>query len=175
MNMNKYLIAIDAGTGSVRAVIFDIEGNQLSVEQKEWTHLCDPRYPGSMNFDVDYNYKLFTSCIASAIKKAGISGKDITAISSTSMREGIVLYDKNGNEVWACANVDARASEEVGQLKRISDKLEKDIYGVSGQTFALGALPRILWVKNNMPDVYEKVSAVTMLNDWILYRLTGIL
>jgi autoinducer 2 (AI-2) kinase len=173
--MSKYLMAIDAGTGSVRAVIFDINGNQISVGQKEWTHLSDPRYPGSMNFDVEKNYDLFISCISTAIKKAGINGKDIAAVSSTSMREGIVLYDKNGNELWACANVDARAVEEASQLKEISHDLEKEIYEISGQTFALGALPRILWVKNNMPEVYEKVSAITMLNDWIIYRLTGVL
>jgi len=41
----KYLMAIDAGTGSVRAVIFDEEGNQLSVAQEEWTHLEVRVYP----------------------------------------------------------------------------------------------------------------------------------
>lgn len=173
--MSKYLMAIDAGTGSIRAVIFDLNSNQVSVEQKEWTHLSDPKYPGSMNFDIKRNYNLVVSCISGAIKKAGINGKNITAISTTSMREGIVLYDKNGEEIWSCANVDARAIKEVGQLKAISSGLEEEIYAVSGQTFALSALPRLLWVKNNMPEVYDKVSAITMINDWIVYRLTGVL
>jgi autoinducer 2 (AI-2) kinase len=128
-----------------------------------------------MNFDIEKNFELLMLCISIAIKNAGIDGKDIAAISSASMREGIVLYDKDGKELWACANVDARAVEEVSQLKAISDDIEKEIYEVSGQTFALGALPRILWVKNNLPDVYEKVSDITMINDWIVYRLTGVL
>ncbi len=101
--------------------------------------------------------------------------QDIAAISTTAMREGIVLYDKDGKEIWACANVDARADKEVYELKEIADGIEYDIYEESGQTFALGALPRILWVKNNMPKVYEAATCVTMLNDWITYRLTGVL
>ena len=173
--MSKYLMAIDAGTGSVRAVIFDTEGNQISIHQHEWNHISDPRYPGSMNFDVDNNFNLVVSCISGAIKKAQLSPSDIIAVSTTSMREGIVLYDKEGNEIWSCANVDARASSEVSYLKSLSQDIEEDLYQVSGQTFALGALPRILWVKNNMPEVYERTHAVTMLNDWIIYRLTGIL
>ena len=173
--MSKYLMAIDAGTGSLRSVIFDLEGNQISVSQQEWTHNEDPRYPGSMDFDVDANYDIMMHCAKDSIVKSKINPKDIVAISSTAMREGIVLYDKDGKEIWACANVDARANQEVAQLKAISEQLEQEIYSVSGQTFALGAIPRILWVKNHMPEVYEKVTTVNMLNDWITYKLTGIL
>ena len=174
--MSKYLMAIDAGTGSLRSVIFDLEGNQISVAQQEWTHYEDPRYPGSMNFDVEKNYAIMVHCIKESIKKANINNPgDIISIASTSMREGIVLYDKQGREIWACANVYARADKEVSELKSISKEIEQGIYEISGQTFALGALPRILWVKNNMPEVYEKVSAVNMLNDWITYKLTGVL
>ena len=119
--MEKYLMAIDAGTGSIRAVIFDLDLNQVSSEQKEWVHLSDPKYPGSMNFGCRHNYELMIRCICRAIKKARINGKDIIAVSVTSMREGIVLYDKNGKEIWACANVDSRANKEVHYLKTSSE------------------------------------------------------
>lgn len=69
------------------------------------------------------------------------------------MREGFVVYDKAVKELWACANVDARASNEVFQLKAIDPHLEHQIYSLSGQTFALAALPRLLWLKNNEPDL----------------------
>lgn len=45
-----YLMALDAGTGSIRAVIFDLEGNQIAVGQAEWRHLAVPDVPGSMEF-----------------------------------------------------------------------------------------------------------------------------
>lgn len=173
--MTQYLMAIDAGTGSVRAVIFDIEGNQICVSQQEWEHKEDIRYPGSMDFDWIHNWKLATRCIQDALKESGINPAEIVGIATTSMREGIVLYDEDGNEIWACANVDARSNDEVIELRKISETLEKDIYIPSGQTFSLGALPRILWVKNHRPDIYDKTKTVTMFNDWLIAKLTGLL
>lgn len=171
--MSKYLMAIDAGTGSVRAVIFDVNGNQLGASQHEWEHKGDPRFPGSMDFDVKQNWELTVDCIKQVIENTGICSRDIAAISTTSMREGIVLYDEIGEEIWACANVDSRAGDEVVQLIAKEASLERDIYKLSGQTFALSALPRILWVKNHMPNIYVKTKTITMLNDWLVYKLSG--
>jgi len=173
--LGKYLMAVDAGTGSVRAVIFDIDGNQLGVSQQEWEHHEDPRFAGSMDFDWVHNWSLASGCIRDVLKETKIDPASIAAVSTTCMREGIVLYDKDGNEIWACANVDARSDDEVGELLRMSADLEKKIYRESGQTYALDALPRILWVKNKLPEVYEKVAAVSMFNDWLIYKLTGVL
>jgi len=152
----NYLMTIDAGTGSVRAVIFDEDGNQLGVGQEEWVHLEEKNIPNSMSFDYKNNWNLTLKCIKLAVKEAMINSRDIKAISSSSMREGIVLYDKDGNELWAVANVDARASSQVKYLKESFKGIEEKFYSLSGQTFALGALPRIMWVKENLPDIYEK-------------------
>ncbi len=170
--MREKLLAIDAGTGSVRAVLFDADGNQLGCVQREWTHAQDPRYPGSMDFDCERNWALLCECTRGVLAETGVDPHDIAAVSSACMREGIVLYDRAGTEIWACANVDSRAADEVGRLKAISDGLEEELYRESGQTFALGALPRLLWVKDKLPDIYEKTAAVGMINDWILYRLS---
>ncbi len=166
-------MAIDAGTGSIRSVIFDIKGDQISVAQKEWEHLEEEGVANSMSFDCHHNWELVCECIKESLSKAGLSGEDIVAVSATSMREGIVLYDADGNELWAVANVDARASDEVTRLKEKDDALEARFYAISGQTFALGALPRLLWLKNNHPEIYEKVASVSMIGDWILARLSG--
>jgi autoinducer 2 (AI-2) kinase len=168
-------MAVDAGTGSVRAVIFDTNGNQIGCVQKEWKHREDPRYPGSMDFDWSVNWELTCSCIREVIAQTGIKPAEIAALSSTCMREGIILYDAAGKEIWACANVDARAGDEVAQLKQIDPGLEKELYLESGQTFALGALPRLLWVKNKLPDVYSKIARIGMFNDWIIYKLSSVL
>ena len=171
----QYLMAIDAGTGSVRAVIFDTKGNQVSVAQKEWIHLEVESVPNSMTFDTDTNWKLVIWCIQTVLKRANLQGSDIAAVSATSMREGIVLYDKEGEALWGVANVDARADKEVRFLKEHYEGIEKTFYEKSGQTFALGALPRILWLKNNIPEMYEKVVSVSMIGDWVLAKLSGII
>ena len=173
--MNKYLLAIDAGTGSVRAVIFDIKANQIAVAQREWRHLEEESVPDSMSFDYQNNWSLVVACIQEVIKKAAINPDTILGVSATSMREGIVLYDADGKELWAVANVDARASEEVRYLKENFADFQEEFYADSGQTFALGALPRLLWLKNNRPQIYKKVAAISMIGDWILSRLSGVL
>ena len=171
----QYLMAIDAGTGSVRAVIFDLEGNQISQSLQEWIHLEEDGVPNSMGFDYENNWNLTIECIKNSIKQANINPDDILALSATSMREGIVLYDKDGNELWGVANVDARASEEVRYLKENFPGIEEEFYQLSGQTFALGALPRLLWLKNNKPDIYNKVVKISMIGDWILAKLSGVI
>ena len=169
----QYLMTIDAGTGSVRAVIFDTLGNQISISQAEWSHKEEPNIPNSMSFDFETNWELTKKCIKDSINQAKIDSKDIVAVSSSSMREGIVLYDKDGKELFGVANVDARANDEVRYLKENYKGIEEKFYQISGQTFALGAIPRIMWLKNNRPDIYEKVTSFSMISDWILYKLSG--
>ncbi|NQY94810.1 MAG: autoinducer-2 kinase [Campylobacteraceae bacterium] len=173
--MSKYLMTIDAGTGSARAVIFDVDGNQISVGQEEWEHLSLDGVKNSMSFDYENNWDLILRCISKALSDVSISAEEIIAVSATSMREGIVLYDKDNKEIFAVANVDARADKEVRFLKDNFEGIEQEFYELSGQTFALGALPRILWVKENLPDTYEKVSKISMISDWILFKLSGVI
>ena len=171
----KYLMAIDAGTGSIRAVIFDTKGNQISMAQREWTHLEDEGIANSMSFDFENNWALACGVIKEALACGNVEADDILALSATSMREGIVLYDDEGSELWGVANVDARADEEVKFLKENFEGIEEEFYNLSGQTFALGALPRLMWLKNNRPEIYEKVAKISMIGDWVLAKLSGVI
>ena len=128
-----------------------------------------------MNFDWDANWDLVCRCIKNAISDAGAKPEDILAVTASSMREGIVLYDDNGKELWAVANVDARADKEVKALKESFDGIEQEFYNRSGQTFALGALPRVMWLKNNHPDLYDRTAKISMISDWVLARLSNVI
>ncbi len=165
----RHLLALDAGTGSGRAVIFSETGEQIAAASREWEHVSHPDYPGSMTFDMEKNWSLICDCIREVSSQ--IKDPDIAAVTTTSMREGIALYDEAGNELWAVANVDARAVEEVKELRRGSPDLEKEVYRISGQTFALGAVPRLLWLKKHEPEIYRRAAYVVMLSDWISIRL----
>lgn len=174
MQATGYLMAIDAGTGSVRAVIFDTNGVQVSVAQREWTHHTDPHIPHSMNFDLTKNWQLTCECISESIQQAGISSQAILAISTCSMREGIVLYDQQKKPIWACGNVDARATQEVNKLKALhQNRFEEEVYHLSGQTLALSAIPRLLWLAEHQPECYAKVRYLTMISDWLGFMLTN--
>ena len=66
-------MAIDAGTGSVRAVIFDTSGNQISMGQREWTHIEEEGVPNSMSFDCDKNWDLTVDCISDALNSGKVN------------------------------------------------------------------------------------------------------
>lgn len=175
MMSQAYFLTIDAGTGSGRAVIFDTRGKQISIGQKEWTHASEEGVPNSMGFDWERNWKVLQECIKTAIFKAGIKATSIKAVTATSMREGIILYDKDGQELFGVANVDARADREVADLNREFPQSEAAFYAQSGQTYALGALPRLLWLKRNRPHLYDKTASMNMISDWVLTKLSGVI
>ncbi len=167
-------MALDAGTGSIRAVIFDPEGNQIAVGQAEWRHLAVPDVPGSMEFDLNKNWQLACECMRQALHNAGIAPEYIAAVSACSMREGIVLYNNEGTPIWACANVDARAAREVSELKELhNNTFENEVYRATGQTLALSAIPRLLWLAHHRSDIYRQASTITMISDWLAYMLSG--
>ncbi len=170
-----YFMSIDAGTGSGRAVIFDENGVQIAIAQQEWHHLSEAGVADSMGFDFKTNWEILCRCMKASIAKAGIDAREIGAVSATSMREGIVLYDREGNELFGVANVDARASQEVADINREFPEAERAFYDLSGQTFALGALPRLLWLKRHRPEIYDKTALMNMISDWVLTKLSGVI
>lgn len=169
----NYLLALDAGTGSIRAILFDTLGNQITVAQHEWNHVIETGVEGSMGFDYINGWELAKRCIQEAIVQSGISAKEILAVSASSMREGIIVYDKDKNELWGVANVDSRAGTQVAYLKQAFPSLERESYRCSGQTFALSAAPRLTWLKDNRPSLYDKATYFTMISDWLLFKLSG--
>jgi autoinducer-2 kinase len=171
--MSRYFLVIDAGTGSIRSIIFDRHGKQISISQYEWEHIAEAGVAGSMGFDYERGWELAKQCIRESITTAKITPSEIIAVSASSMREGIVVYDENKREIWGVANVDGRSGEEVSYLKKTFPSLELESYAISGQTFALSAAPRLLWLKNNRPSLYEKACYFTMISDWILFKLSG--
>ena len=87
------------------------------------------------------------------------------------MREGMVLYDARGREIWACPNVDSRAVEEATELVRSG--AAQEIYEHSGDWVSITAPARFLWIARHEPDIFASIAHVGMLGDWILTKLSG--
>ena len=87
------------------------------------------------------------------------------------MREGMVLYDADGREIWACPNVDSRAADEAAELVRSG--AARQIFETAGDWVAITSPARFLWIRAHEPDVFGAIAHVGMLSDWVLYRLTG--
>jgi len=167
-----YLLAIDAGTGSCRALLFTEKGEQVAVSLREWTHREPPGVPGGQDFDVETNWRLISACIRDALTSAGASGGDVAAIAATSMREGIVLYDARGTEIWACPNVDSRAVAEAEDLIREGNA--ERIFEEAGDWVSITSPARLRWIARHRPDLFARISSLGLLSDWIVYRLARV-
>jgi autoinducer 2 (AI-2) kinase len=168
---DELLLAIDAGTGSCRAVILDPRGVQVGIGQREYTHAEQPGVPGSQVFDTERNWRLICQCIREAIATAGVAADAIRAVSTSSMREGMVLYDARGREIWACPNADSRASAQATELVRSGDAQE--IFARCGDWVAITAPARFRWLREREPDTFAAIASMGMIGDWILTRLCG--
>ena len=102
----KYILAIDQGTTSSRAILFDYDQNMVSVAQKEFTQI----YPneGWVEHNASEIWATQFGVLQEAIQKAGAKPEDIAAIGITNQRETTVVWDKNTGEpiynaiVWQC-------------------------------------------------------------------------
>ncbi len=169
--MTRHTLAIDLGTGSCRAVVFAEDGRQVAIGQREWSHPALPGHPGSQVFDTERGWRLICECIREALARGGLDALDIAAVSSTSMREGMVLYDAAGREIWACPNVDSRAAAQATELVRSG--AARRIFEIAGDWVAITSPARFRWIRDVEPDVFAAIAHVGMLSDWVLYRLAG--
>src|SRR5262249_10317495 len=142
-----------------------------AMAQREYSHPGLPNVAGSQVFDTDANWRLICDCTREAL--ADVSPSAVRAVSATSMREGMVLYDARRREIWACPNVDSRATEEAAELVRSG--AAQEIYEQAGDWVSITAPARFLWIAKHEPDVFASIAHVGMLGDWILTKLSDAL
>lgn len=166
------LLVLDAGTGGGRAVIYDTAGRRLAAAYREWGYLRPADGgPLALEFDPDQFWAILGECIQEALARAGGHAERVLAVSATSQREGIVLVDGMGREVYAGPNLDRRAQEEGEAL---AQQWGEEIYRSSGHwPTAMFAPARLWWLRSRRPHVYGEARHLLLMNDWILYRLSG--
>ena len=89
----KYVMALDAGTTSNRAIIFDENSKIIGVSQKEFTQIFPQ--PGWVEHDADEIWSTMVTVMKEALAESGLSANDISAIGITNQRETTVVWDKN--------------------------------------------------------------------------------
>ncbi|QJC21283.1 glycerol kinase GlpK [Arcanobacterium buesumense] len=172
----KYVIAIDQGTTSSRAIIFNHSGEIVSVGQKEHEQIFPKA--GLVEHDPIEIRDNIREVIGQALSKADINRHEIAAVGITNQRETAVVWDKNTGEpiynaiVWQDTRTDAIVRELAGDEG--PDKY-KDICGLPLATYFSG--PKIKWILDNVEGAREKAEAGDLLfgntDCWVLWNLTG--
>jgi len=171
--VKRYLLVMDAGTGSARCFIVDADGSQCWTEKKEWSYFRpeDAAVKG-LEFVAQSHWKILAKVARDVIKRSGIEPSQIAAVSATSLREGNVLLDEAGTELFAAPQHDRRGDE---LATGIEARFGERIYRSSGHwPTGIFAPARLTWLKQHRPEMFAKAETLLMINDWIAYRLTGV-
>ncbi len=174
--MKKYILALDQGTSSCRAILFDKEFNVVGIEQKEFRQF----YPQNswVEQDAEEIYETQLLVAKNLINHLQINVDEIAGIGITNQRETTVLWDKNtGKPVYnAIVWQDKRTSRECDSLKKTSWKEyinEKTGLWVD----AYFSATKIEWILENVEGVREKAEAGEILfgtiDTWLIWNLTG--
>lgn len=169
----KYIIGIDAGTSSVKAVLFDRDGQELLVEALE----NEPVYIGDTDVEqnMDILWDKVAECIKNLVKNGPADKEDILGIGVTAQGEGIWLMDAEGKPVQdAILWCDGRAVDEVEEVTKTRPELGKLIFETTGTPPLTGTQLMLLkWMKNNRKDILDQASTMFFCKDWVRYKLTG--
>ena len=169
--MGRYLMALDAGIGGGRCVVFDTAGRLVCANYREWTYDRLEDVPGAVEFNAKGFWHILSEVIRQTVAELPGGAREIAAISATCMREGFVLLDKAGEDIYAAPSFDERGRALNATL---GQEMGEHIYRTTGHWPAsLHAPGRILWLQQYEPRRWEKSTSLLMIGDWILYRLTG--
>ena len=175
-NQKKYIIALDQGTTSSRAIIFDKNLNIIEKAQKEFTQIFPQ--PGWVEHNPMEIWASQRSVLTEVIAQSGISLKDVAAIGITNQRETVIVWDKNTGEpvynaiVWQCR----RTAEICEELKsRGLEDYVKENTGLIIDAYFSGT--KVKWILDNVKGAREKAENGELLfgtvDTWLVWKLTG--
>ena len=171
----RYILALDQGTSSSRAIVFDNGGNICSVAQQEFTqHFPQPGWVEHNPMEI---WSSEAAVIAEAISRIGISGRDIAAIGITNQRETTIVWDaETGLPVYnAIVWQDRRTSAFCDSLKDrgLVDWIRQKT-GLIIDAYFSGT--KIKWILDNVPGAREKAEAGKLrfgtVDSWLVWQLT---
>lgn len=172
----KYILALDQGTTSSRAILFDRDQNMVSVCQKEFTQI----YPqeGWVEHDPMEIWSSQYGVMMEAVAQSGVSAEEIAGIGITNQRETTVLWDRNTGKpiynaiVWQCR----RTADIVdGLLKEGLGEHIKNVTGLVPDAYFSGS--KIKWILDRVEGARERARRGEILfgtvDTWLLWKLTG--
>ena len=172
----KYILSLDQGTTSSRAILFDQNGQMKSVAQKEFQQYYP--HPGWVEHDALEIWETQLSVARDAIAKLGISAREIAAIGITNQRETTILWDKRNGKpiyhaiVWQCRRTAPYCDslQEQGYTEKIREKTGLLIDAYFSAT-------KIRWILQNVPEAKALAESGNLLfgtiDTWLIWNLTG--
>ena len=172
----KYVLALDQGTTSSRAILFDEAGGPVAVGQREFRQIF-PR-AGWVEHDPREIFETQRDVARDAVRKSGISTKDLLAVGITNQRETTIVWDRQTGEPIANAIVwqDRRTAELCKDLREVgAESLIRERTGLVIDPYFSGT--KLAWLLDQVPGARERAArgelAFGTVDTWLVWHLTG--
>jgi len=167
-----YLLGIDSGTSACKAVLFTLDGkivDKASVQHK----IYYPRADWAEQ-DPEEWWKAAAQAIKTLLKKTGVKGEDIIGVSVDSQREAVVPLDEEGRVLYrSIIWLDNRTIPQQQKIEKILSR--ERILEITGlPSDYIFSASKILWIKENLPEVFSKIHVILFPKDYIIFKLTGV-
>jgi xylulokinase len=167
-----YMMGIDVGTTGTRAVIVRPDGRVVGAATGNHQPMRMPK-PGWAEQDPQDWWQAALVAIRAAIEQAGVKGSDIAAVGFSGQMHGVVLLDKalavlRPALIWC----DQRSQPQCDWITATVGA-EQLIQYVSNPALTAFSAPKILWVRDNEPQIYERTAHFLLPKDFVRFRLTG--
>lgn len=166
-----YVIGVDCGTSGTKTVLFDESGNVIASKTIEYP-MYQPKNGYAEQDPADWSNAMINT-IRAVMTQSGVSKDDVKGVGISGQMHGLVMLDKDGNVlrksiIWC----DQRTANEVEEMNQ---KLgEKKLIEITANPALTGwTAAKILWVKNNEPEIYEKCAHILLPKDYLRFILTG--
>ncbi|WP_044895357.1 glycerol kinase GlpK [Bacillus alveayuensis] len=174
--MEKYILALDQGTTSSRAILFNKQGEIVHISQKEFTQYF-PK-PGWVEHNANEIWGSILSVIATSLSESGIKPEQIAAIGITNQRETTVVWDKNtGQPVYNAIVWQSRQTAEICEelkAKGLNDKFREKT-GLLIDAYFSGT--KVKWILDHVEGAREKAERGELLfgtiDTWLIWKLSG--
>jgi glycerol kinase len=174
--MRKFILALDQGTTSSRAILFDRAGAIRGIAQREFTQLFPQ--PGWVEHDADEIWKSQLAVTRELMREQGVAAADIAAIGITNQRETTVVWDKRSGEpvhhaiVWQ----DRRTADLCDRLREEGKTgLIRDKTGLVIDAYFCGT--KVKWILDHVPGARQRAErgelAFGTVDSWLIYKLSG--
>jgi len=172
MTQSPYMLAVDAGTTSVKVVLFDITGRELACHIGEYQ--LDRPAPDYVEVDPEVYWRAACEGMEDVLRAACIGSDDVAAVGVTSQGETLIVVDKDGRPLRkAIVWLDNRAKAETAQIAAKFSR--EEVYRTTGQQEIIPTwtAAKILWLSNHEPEVFAAAAKFLLVEDYLIYRLCG--
>ncbi|MDP0488027.1 MAG: FGGY-family carbohydrate kinase [Fusobacterium sp. JB020] len=167
-----YILSIDCGTQSIRALIFDRRGNLIGKNKVEFEPYFS-KYPGWAEQDTEVYWKGLCDACMGLREELGEQWHFIKGVVVTTLRDTHINIDKNGKVLRpAILWLDQRQTEKVDKFNKFED-IAFNTIGMKEALKISQSKSKAYWIKENQPDIWEKTYKFILLSAYFHYRLTG--